>query len=169
MVEFAFVAPLFFMALFGSVDGGLLMFSAGAVNHSVGLGMIELAQDGNSSFADTYAVNVVQSGNPLISTHSFSSTGFAKISEIDVFLIHVDPVTGAVTQDANSCSGSPCFDRYPTVGAPTIPWPPGVRSTQSGTLTSVGITVKCTYTFMAFNTAVIHLDQTRYFRLEPQS
>jgi Flp pilus assembly protein TadG len=165
MVEFAVVAPLFFMALFGSVDGGLLMFSAGAVNHAAGLGMIEVAQDGTLSNADTLAVAAVTSGG-------FSSTGFAKIDEIDIYLVHVDAVTGAVTKDTNSCGGSACVNRYNAAGGViggSTPWPPGARSTQSRALTNVGITVVCHYNFMAFNTATIHLDQTRYFRLEPQS
>jgi Flp pilus assembly protein TadG len=171
MVEFAVVAPLFFMALFGSVDGGLLMFSAGAINHSAGLGMIELAQDGNSTTADAYAVGMVVSGSQTSFVANFSSTGFAKIDEVDIYLTHVDPVTGAVTQDTNSCGGAACVNRYNAAGGAlgTNPWSSALRSTQSGALTTAGITVKCHYSFMAFNTATINLSQTRYFRLEPQS
>lgn len=98
MVEFALVAPLCFAALFGSLDGGLLMFSSGAVNHAAGIAMITLAQEGTTPTADTDAVQAMMSGG-------IAATGFAKLDEVDIYLIHVDPTSGAVTQDTNSCGG----------------------------------------------------------------
>jgi Flp pilus assembly protein TadG len=165
MVEFALVAPVFFAALFGALDGGLLLYSANAVNHATGLGMIEVAQDGKAASADTAAVTAITSGG-------FGSTGFAKLDEVDIYLIHVDPATGTVTQDTNSCGGSACANRYDANGTPiggTVPWPPGNRSTASANLTNIGITVKCHYNYFAFNSARLNITQTRYFRLEPTS
>lgn len=172
IVEFALVAPVFFGALFGSLDGGVLLYSANAINHATGLGMIVLAQEGNLPAADTDAVAAVTSGG-------FSSTGFAKLDEIDIFLVHVDATTGAVTQDTNSCSGSACFNRYDGKGnaiGGTVPWPPGVpagtpgfRDTSSLSLTNIGITIKTHYNYLAFNSAKLNMVSTRYFRLEPQS
>src|SRR5665213_1526837 len=108
MVEFALVAPVFFAALFGALDGGLLMFSSGAVNHATGIAMITVAQEGttatNTGTADTDAIKAMMS-------IGVASTGFAKLDEVDIYLIHVDPTTGAVTQDTNSC-GVACVDRY---------------------------------------------------------
>jgi hypothetical protein len=168
MVEFALVAPVFFAAVFGSLDGGLLLFSANAVNHATGLGMIVVAQEGTLGSADTDAVSAITSGG-------FSSTGFAKLDEVDIYLIHVDPTTGNVSQDTNSCGGAACVNRYNAsgallpIGTSPAPWPPGSRHTNSGSLTNIGITVKCHYTYLAFNSATLNVSQTRYFRLEPTS
>src|SRR5665213_3696456 len=104
MVEFALVAPVFFAALFGALDGGLLMFSSGAVNHATGIAMITVAQEGTSATADTDAIKAMMSSG-------VASTGFAKLDEVDIYLIHIDPTTGLVTQDTNSC-GVACVDRY---------------------------------------------------------
>lgn len=167
MVEFALVAPLFFAALYGGLDGGLLMFSAGAVNHSTGMAMITVAQEGQTSTADTDAVAAATAGG-------VAATGFAKLDEVDIYLIHIDPSTGAVTQDTNSCGGLACVDRYSASGAVlnsggVVPWPPGSRSTASGNLTNIGVTLKCHYNYLAFNSAQLNIAQTRYFRLEPTS
>ncbi len=167
MVEFALVAPVFFAALFGSLDGGLLMFSANAVNHATGLGMITVAQEGTIATADTDAVTAITAGG-------IASTGFAKVDEVDIYLIHIDPTTGAVTQDTNSCAGAACVDRYSSTGAVlnsggVPPWPPGSRNTASTALTNIGITVKCHYSYLVFNSAQLNMAQTRYFRLEPTS
>ncbi len=168
MVEFALVAPVFFVALFGALDGGLLMFSAGAMNHAAGTGMITVAQEGKTSSADTDAVNAMMSTG-------IAATGFAKLDDVDIYLIHIDPTSGAVTQDTNSCGGAACVDRYgwngtaATVIGGSVPWPPGSRSAALGSLTNIGITVKCHYNYFAFNSAKFNLAQTRYFRLEPTS
>ena len=182
MVEFALVAPVFFVALFGALDGGLLMFSAGAVNHATGTGMITVAQEGTTTSADADALTAMMAGG-------VAALGFAKLDEVDVYLIHIDPTTGAVTQDANSC-GVACLDRYGWNGAAATvlnpvtgsvgclasnvltcvpPWPPGSRNTGSGNLTNIGITVKCHYNYLAFNSTQLNIAQTRYFRLEPTS
>src|SRR5450759_1507165 len=81
MVEFALVAPLLFAALFGALDGGLLMFSSSAVNHAAGEGMITVAQDGTLNPADNDAVTTMLSGG-------IASTGFAQLDEVDIYLIH---------------------------------------------------------------------------------
>jgi Flp pilus assembly protein TadG len=163
-VEFALVTPVFLAALFGSLDGGLLLYSANAVNHATGLGMIVLAQEGSQGTADFDAVTAVRSGG-------FTSTGFARLDEVDIFLVHVDPVTGAVTPDTNSCSGNPCYNRYDSQGLPLAPvvWAPGQRSTASANLTDFGITVRTHYNYLAFNSATLNIADTRYLRLEPQS
>ena len=166
IVEFALVAPVFFAALFGALDGGLLLYSANAVNHATGLGMIVLAQEGNSAGADSLAVTAVTSGG-------FSSTGFAHLDEIDIFPAKVDAVTGAVSQDMSaSCAGSVCLNRYNADGTAiggVVPWPPGSRNTASSSLTNIGITLKTHYNYLAFNGASMSITQTRYFRVEPQS
>jgi Flp pilus assembly protein TadG len=176
MVEFALVAPVFFAALFGALDGGLLMFSAGAVNHATGTAMISVAQDGKSASADTAAVQAMMAGGA-------AAIGFAKLDEVDIYLIHIDPTTGAVTQDTStSCNGVACVDRYSyTASNNTVnllnplspgggaPWPPGNRDTAAETVTNIGITVKCHYNYLAFSSAQLSITQTRYFRLEPTS
>jgi Flp pilus assembly protein TadG len=172
MVEFALVAPVFFAALFGALDGGLLMFSANAVNHATGTAMITLAQEGRTASADTDAVKLMMAGG-------VAAIGFAKLDEVDIYLIHIDPTTGAVTQDTNSCNGVACVDRYSyTASTNTVnvlggatPWPPGSRYTNatSGNVTDIGITVKCHYNYLAFSSAQLSITQTRYFRLEPTS
>jgi Flp pilus assembly protein TadG len=184
MVEFALVAPVFFAALLGALDGGLLMFSAGAVNHATGIGMITVAQEGTTANADTAALTAMMAGGA-------AAIGFAKVDEVDIYLIHVDPTTGAVTQDTNSC-GVACVDRYGWNGAATTilnpatgsagcldipansltcipPWPPGARDTSFANVTNIGITVKCHYSYLAFTAAQLNITQTRYFRLEPTS
>jgi hypothetical protein len=182
MVEFALVAPLFFAALFAALDGGLLMFSSGAVNHATGVGMITLAQEGTSATADTDAVKAMMSGG-------IAAMGFAKLDEVDIYLIHIDPTTGVVTQDTNSC-GVACVDRYGWNGVATTilnpatgsvgclaanyatcipPWPPGARNTASDNLTNIGLTVKSHYGYLAFTSSQLSITQTRYFRLEPTS
>jgi Flp pilus assembly protein TadG len=168
MVEFALVAPVFFAALFGALDGGLLMFSAGAVNHAAGEGMITIAQEGTSSTADTAAVTAMMSGG-------IAATGFATLDEVDIYLIHIDPTSGVVTQDTNSCGGLACVDRYGwdassnTVTVINAPWLPGARNTASASLTNIGLTVKCHYSYLAFTSSQLSITQTRYFRLEPTS
>ncbi|MEO8897607.1 MAG: TadE/TadG family type IV pilus assembly protein [Candidatus Dormibacter sp.] len=163
-MEFALVAPVFLAALFGSLDGGLLLYSANAVNHATGLGMIVLAQEGSQGTADTDAVAAVKSGG-------FSSTGFALLDEVDVFMVHVDPTTGAITQDANSCAGSPCYNRYRADGTPigSVAWAPAQRSSATANLTDLGITVRTHYNYLAFSSATLNIANTRYLRVEPQS
>ncbi len=183
MVEFALVAPVFFAALFGALDGGLLMFSAGAANHATGLGMITIAQEGTQNSADNDGVSAVMAGG-------IAAIGFAKLDEVDVYLVHLDPSTGAVTQDSNGCGGAACLDRYgwngtaatvlnPATGSAGClasaystcvpPWAPGSRSTASGDLTNIGITVKSHYNYFAFTSTRLNMTQTCYFRLEPTS
>src|SRR5450631_2407920 len=82
MVEFALVAPVFFAALFGALDGGLLMFSAGAVNHATGTAMTTVAQEGRSASADTDAVKLMMAGGA-------AAIGFAKLDEVDIYLIQI--------------------------------------------------------------------------------
>ncbi len=183
MVEFALVAPVFFAALFGALDGGLLMFSAGAVNHATGVGMITVAQEGQTTSADNDAVQAMMTGG-------VAATGFAKLDEVDLYLINIDPNSGVVTQDTNSCGGLACLDRYgwngsaatvlnPVTGSAGClasdylncvpPWPPGSRSTTGTNLTNIGITLKTHYSYLAFPNAQLNISQTRDFRLEPTS
>jgi Flp pilus assembly protein TadG len=165
-VEFALVAPIFFGALFGTLDGGLLLFSANAIEHSVGIGLITVAQEGTTTTADTDAVAAIKA-------EGFGTSGFAKVDEVDIFLVSVDPTTGAVTADTNSCSGSPCLNRYTINGGAvtgyTNNWPASSRNTSSTSLNNVGITMKCHYNYLAFNSSSVTLNITRYFRLEPTS
>jgi Flp pilus assembly protein TadG len=157
------VSPVFFAALIGSLDGGLLMFSANAVNHATGLGMIVLAQEGNISTADTDAVSAIISGG-------FSSTGFAKVDEVDIYLVNIN-ANGTGTQDTSSCGGSACLNRYRADGTiiGTVVWAPTARSTASSNLTNIGLTLKAHYNYLAVSSASLSITQTRYFRLEPQT
>lgn len=163
VVEFALVAPVFFAALMGALDGGLLLFSANAVNHATGSGMIQLAQHGDQADSDTAAVAAVTSGG-------FSATGFAKLDEVDIFPVKVDATTGAVSMDTPPGCTAPCINRYDSAGnALARPWNPQSRSTSLTSLTNLGITVKTHYSYLAFTSASLTLSQTRYFRLEPVS
>ncbi len=178
-VEFALVAPVFFMSIFGAIDGGLLLFSANSLNNSIGLGMITNAQDGNGSSLtapltpDTDAVAVIK-------RQGFGASGFAKIDEVDFFRTTTDPSTGVVSADPTTdCTGGVvCRDRYDIngnllngVGGSTTvaPWSPGTRQTSLSNLTTAGITILAHYNYLAFNASRFNLSYTRYFRLEPTS
>ncbi|MBJ7610666.1 MAG: pilus assembly protein [Candidatus Dormibacteraeota bacterium] len=170
-VEFALVAPVFFASLFGAIDGGLLLFSANAINHSVGLGVITVAQEGNTATTDTDAILAIR-------TQGFGAAGFAKVDEIDIFKTTVNPSTGSVSQDMtpNCTGGVACLNRYNLSGAllnPAAggapPWDPTTRQTSLSSLANVGITIRSHYNYLAFSAAQMTLNFTRYFQLEPQS
>ncbi|MBV8445754.1 MAG: pilus assembly protein [Candidatus Dormibacteraeota bacterium] len=81
LVEFALVAPVFFLLIFAMVDGGFLLYGVNAVDHAATIGSNELAalgnSDGSTNTADFTALNKMASAG-------LTTTALIKITEIDV-------------------------------------------------------------------------------------
>jgi Flp pilus assembly protein TadG len=192
LVEFALVAPLFFLALFVVVDGGLLLYSMNAVDQSATVGTTVIAAAGRDSLADIYAVQKMAGAG-------LGSTSLITVTEIQVMQLADNPAGGFQTNSDGSpkvqtgCSGGPnggqCVDRYSFTGGgstPTVtvvngtcassvdqsqcpPWPPAARNVASGTASYVALKILYTYHFFTGASPQFSLSSLKTFRLEPQT
>ena len=154
-VEFSLVLPVFLAAVWGLVNGGLLLYAVNAVQHSAMIGANSIAASGNAPDSDILGVERMVSGG-------LGTTLLISVSEIDVEEL-VNSPTGGFTVGADGaptihagCSGAggafagtgDCVDRYSFIrsgGAISInaldgtcptstdvsqcpPWPPEARS-----------------------------------------
>jgi Flp pilus assembly protein TadG len=107
MVEFALIAPTFFMLIFTMLDGGLLLFSANAVDNASTVGSNALAALGNNQTADFLTIkDMAQAG--------FGNSHLITLLKIQIDGLVTDPVYGfsldPVTHQPlvmTTCAGGP--------------------------------------------------------------
>ncbi|MGA8207141.1 MAG: TadE/TadG family type IV pilus assembly protein [Candidatus Dormiibacterota bacterium] len=179
-VEFAVIAPIFFVIFFGIINGGLLLYSRNAVQHAADVGAAQLAAQGSASGADQAAFTVMDQETGLDSVLLTKVTG--------VTIREEDPVTTTagetLTPDTTGCgangegSGYPCEMQYTEASGVwsctgTCNWPSVDRQTSQTTgLTGypnfAELVISYTYNTVG-GLASFKLTATDVFRLEPQS
>ena len=171
MTEFAVVAPVLILMLFGVLEGALLMFSVGSARFAAQEAAKTLSEEGNVVSADADAIAYVQQNTPI------GTTGLLQVNEIDFYLVVENSLTGALAKDTSSCSGAPCLNRYNLDGTPvggTTPnWPSTQRDVSAFSGNFVGVDVKYTYhwkegLFSSFF-APVSQTSTVWIRVEPQA
>jgi Flp pilus assembly protein TadG len=177
LVEFALLAPIFFFVLLGTVDGGLLLYSKGSIDHAADVGFTSLAALGNcvsvpncpSSDADQVAIARMR-------TAGLGSPALAKIDYITVSLMvqHSDgSIQAAVSGDPqyiNECTALPCANRYLLDGSSLMSnWTIANRSVTNGSADFVKLDIKYEYQYFAVDQPTLTITVTKVFRLEPQT
>jgi hypothetical protein len=188
-IEFALIAPVFFLIFFGIVNGGLLLFSRNALQHAADVGAAEIATEGTftsgSSNADQLALQQMQQSG-------LDNVVLTKVTGITVQ--EEDPVSGpsgnSLTPDTSGCGGKPCEMQYLYTGITSGPtgspsgwtcnspsvctWPPDYpRATTQGPGLSGSPAFALITVYFTFSTigsfASINLAASVVFRLEPLS
>ncbi len=159
MVEFALVAPIFFASMIGTIDGGLLMLTVNAANHSTGVGMVTLSEEPQAPTSDTDTLTAIKASG-------LGATGLAHLDEIDFCKLN-----GSNLSNTGQC------DSYTPNGAgwntTSSAYPPATRQVDStgANLDYVGIYVKYHFSYFVLeggHSLKIDLVASKLFRLEPQ-
>jgi TadE-like protein len=169
MTEFAIVMPLLIVLLLGVFDAGVLMFGVGTSDFAVGEGGRVGAEAGNSADADTQIIQAIQS----TALHQ----PFVQVNEIDIYRLNEDPITGALTVDANGCGGMACMNKYSANGNPLPgfspePWVAGTRNVSNGASDFLGVTISYQYNWKSgvlIQSGPLQLSSSYTVRLEPQT
>jgi hypothetical protein len=159
MTEFALVAPLLLVALFGILDGSLMIFTVGTARYAAAEGARVAAQMGAASTADSVAVSTITQG-PL------SRTRLATVLHIDIYRM-IQESDGQLTVDGSN------YDSYrPDGSIISSTWPPSARNTQNGLSDFLGLTVYYNYGWRSgalLGTGALQLTQAFYVRIEPDT
>ncbi len=188
-IEFALVAPLFFLSFFGIINGGLLLYSVNALQHATDVGAAEIGAQGDFTQGTS---NADQLGLQQMEKSGLDNVLLAKVSMITV---QEEDATSSgtgetLTPDTRGCGktgagvGYPCEMQYtfnPASGTPsgwactgTCNWPPDApRPTVQGPGlggTPAYALLKVNYTFSSIgNLTNFTLTASVVFRMEPQS
>lgn len=160
MTEFAIVFPLLLFLLFGVLEAGLLMFSVGTARMAAGEAARQVAESGNAANADTITLKVVR-GTAL------GTTTLASVDEVDIQKAH-EQSDGSLTPDPNH------INQYRLDGTALngLTWPASSRDVINGQSDFAAVTIRYTYTWksgLVLGQPPLHLFQTFYVRLEPQT
>jgi len=165
LTEFAIVMPLLIVLLLGVFDTGLLMFGVGTSDYAVGEGARVAAEAGNAADADAQIIQAIQS----TALHQ----PFVQVTEIDIYKLNEDPVTGNLTADASGCASNPCLNKYDANGNPlTAPWASSSRNVTNGSSDFIGVIIKYQYNWKSgvlISATPLQLSATSTVRLEPQT
>lgn len=185
-IEFAMTAPIFFLIFFGIINGGTLLFSRNALQHTADVGAVQIATLGNSS-ATVDTTNAI----PMMEAAGLNNVLLTSVTEI--LIQKEDSTTSSsgqtLTVDTSGCSqfgvgsGYPCEAEYtptagswpttPCVAGPTCNWPSNDRNTtQTSGLAGDPDFARLTifYTFaLVGGFATYHMTASVVFRLEPQT
>ena len=160
MTEFALVAPVLLLLLFGVLESGLLLFSVGTARFAAGEGARQEAESGNAAAADALSLGVVR-GTAL------GTTNLAQVQRIDIYKLQQQG-NGTLTVVPNTT------DSYNLDGSArnSIPWPSSARDVKNGESDFLGVTIYYRYTwktglFLFFGP--LNLNQSFAIRLEPQT
>lgn len=180
-IEFAMIAPVFFLIFFGVINGGVLLFSRNAIQHAADVGAVQIATLGSSSNADSTALQAMQQAG-------LNKALLTKVTGVTIQ--REDPVTGAsaetLTPDTAGCPyqgagtvlGYPCEEQYTEAGGVwtctgECNWPSANRDvTQTSGLTGDPdfALLQVTYTFSVIGGfSTLNMSASVVFRLEPQS
>jgi Flp pilus assembly protein TadG len=165
LTEFAIVMPLLIVMLLGVFDAGVLMFGVGTSDFAVGEGARVAAEAGNAADADAQIIQAIQ--------NTALHQPFVQVTEIDIYKLNEDPVTGKLTADANGCASNPCLNKYDANGNPlTAPWASSTRNVTNGSSDFIGVIIKYQYNWKSgvlISATPLQLSATSTVRLEPQT
>jgi hypothetical protein len=187
-VEFAIVAPLFFFLFFSVINGGIFLFSRGAIQHAADAGAVQWATQGQ---AVPVLVGGVETGGAdadafaAMDSNGLKNIVLTTVTEVTLQLMNQSSTTGALTP-ASNCGGGLCEEVYtpaiggtwPTTGwnCTTQNWPASARNDgEDGRGGGLGdppdyaeLTIYYSYSTIG-SFANFHLTADVVFRLEPQS
>jgi len=160
LTEFALVAPVLFLILFGVLESGLLLFSVGTARFAAGEAARQESESGNAANADQASVAVVR-GTAL------GTTRLATVRHIDVFHV-IQQANGTFVTDNSK------FNSFQLDGTSIGPitWDPASRNVSNGSSEFLGVTIYYRYTWKTgifLFTGPLDLQQSFYIRLEPQT
>lgn len=168
MVEFALVAPMFFLTLFATIDGGLFLYGRETANDAAKTAMLTVAAEGRTAGGDSVAVSRV-AASPA------GTSSLVTISEIDIYRA-VEASDGTLSPDNSNTCGSAndksCRNRYDLHGnviGGASNWLAVQRNVSSGTTDFFGVDIQYTYSHYTDALPAIKTTLTMYFRLEPES
>ena len=159
MTEFAIVAPVLFVLLFGVLEGGFLLFTVGTARFAAGDAARQLSEDGNAASADQNALAIIRKTGLV-------TTSMGTVTRVDIYRLNQQP-DGTLTVDIARVNS------YLIDGTAlgSINWPPTTRDIRNGEMDFVGITVYYRYNWKTgiFNGGgPLQLNNAVYLRLEPQ-
>jgi hypothetical protein len=161
LVEFALVAPVLFLLLFGVIEFGLLVFAVTSAQFAALQGARAASEFSWNQGADSQVIDAVRQ-TPL------GTTTIVSVDEIDVFKVDQQP-------DGSLQPNPTLVDRYDGAGTPLAApgWPPSARSMSVSHPDVVGVRVSYTYSwkFGLFADLFPPLSRTAAYwvRIEPSS
>src|ERR1700704_4731565 len=120
--EFALCAPIALIMLLGIVEAGFLMFGVGTSAYATGEAARVGAEAGNAANADMQVIYTIDATG-------LGQNGIVKVTEVDIYRLIEDPVTGNLTVDTTGCGGGGCINKYDLYGTPLVtpePWAPAL-------------------------------------------
>jgi Flp pilus assembly protein TadG len=160
ITEFALVAPVLFLLLFGILESGLLLFSVGSARFAAGECARQESESGNAANADTVSIGVVNAT-------ALGQTKLATVQHIDIQR-QIQQANGTLAPDGAH------INSYQIDGTPigAITWPPSSRDVINGQSDFLGVTIYYRYTWktgLFIFSGPLNLKQSFYIRLEPQT
>jgi Flp pilus assembly protein TadG len=160
ITEFALVAPVLFLILFGVLESGLLLFSVGSARFAAGECARQESESGNAANADTASIAVVNAT-------ALGQTKLASVQHIDIQR-QIQQANGTLTPDGAH------INSYKIDGTPigAITWPPSSRDVINGQSDFLGVTIYYRYSWktgLLLFSGPLNLTQSFYIRLEPQT
>jgi uncharacterized protein (UPF0333 family) len=166
--EFALCAPIAVIMLLGIVEAGFLMFGVGTAAYATGEAARVGAEAGNAANADMQVIYTIDATG-------LGQNGIVKVTEVDIYRLIEDPVTGNLTVDTTGCGGGGCVNKYDLYGTPLLtpePWAPAIRDVSNGSSDFMGVTIKYQYQWKSgtlISSGPLVLQARYYVRLEPQT
>jgi Flp pilus assembly protein TadG len=159
MTEFAIVAPILFLLLFGVLEGGFLMYTVGTARFAAGDAARQLSEDGNAAAADQNALAVIRKTGLV-------TTSMGTVNHVDIYRMIQQP-DGTLTVDPAH------INSYRIDGSVlgSITWPPTTRGIRNGQMDFLGVTIYYQYNWKTgiFNRGgPLQLNNAVFIRLEPQ-
>jgi uncharacterized protein (UPF0333 family) len=168
VAEFALCAPIAVIMLLGIVEAGFLMFGVGTAAYATGEAARVGAEAGNAANADMQVIYTIDATG-------LGQNGIVKVTEVDIYRLIEDPVTGNLTVDTTGCGGGGCVNKYDLYGTPLLtpePWAPAIRDVSNGSSDFMGVTIKYQYQWKSgtlISSGPLVLQARYYVRLEPQT
>jgi Flp pilus assembly protein TadG len=159
MTEFAIVAPVLFILLFGVLEGGFLLYTVGTARFAAGDAARQLSEDGNANSADQNALAVIRKTGLV-------TTSMGTITHVDIYRMNQQP-------DGTLAVDSARINSYQINGTAlgSINWPATTRNVRNSQMDFLGITIYYQYNWKTgiFNSSgPLQLNNAVYIRLEPQ-
>jgi hypothetical protein len=168
MVEFALLAPVFFILVFGIIEGGLFLYVDNTASYSVGRALLRVAAEGNTqggAYADPDADALAELRHAGI-----GNTALASVSSVRIFAASFDPVSNSYQPYSAGCGGGPCQCIYRMDGTRiSCNWDPTTRDTSRSSKVVVGMELSFAYHPFTGVMGNVSMTQTKYLRFEPTS
>jgi hypothetical protein len=160
MTEFALVAPVLLLVLFGVLEAGLLLFSVGTARFAAGEAARQESESGNALTADALSIAVIR-GTAL------GTTNLATVQRIDIY--ELTEGGGGVLTVVPGTTNSYNLDG---TARNSIPWPSSSRDVKNGESSFLGVRIFYRYTWktgLFLFAGPLDLNQSFAIRLEPQT